>query len=168
MLSEKLMSALNEQIGHEFSASLQYVSIASFFDGQDLPELARFFYLQADEERDHAMKFVRFLVDSDGSVEIPALPTPRCGFGAAAEAVRQALEGEREVTDQIYRLVDIATADSNHIAVRFLDWFVNEQFEEVSSMQSLLAVVERAGEDNLLLVEQYLVREGDSRAAEST
>lgn len=167
MLSDKLMTAMNEQIGHEFSASLQYVSIAAYFDGQSLPELARFFYRQADEERDHAMKFVRFVVDADGAVEIPALTAPRCGFGAAADAVRQALEGERKVTEQIYRLVDVASADSNHIAVRFLDWFVNEQFEEVATMQSLLSVVERAGEDNLLLVEQYLVREGDPHAAES-
>lgn len=164
MLSEKLLKAMNEQVGHELSASLQYVSIAAYFDGQDLAELARFFYRQADEERDHAMKFVRFIVDAGGALEIPAVPAPRTGFGSAAEGVGLALEGEGKVTDQIYRLVEIANGDSNYIAVRFLDWFVNEQFEEVSTMQSLLSVVERAGEDNLLLVEEYLVREGDPHA----
>lgn len=166
MLSKKLLKAMNEQVGHELSASLQYVSIAAYFDGQDLAELAGFFYRQADEERDHAMKFVRFVVDAGGALEIPALPAPRTGFAGAAEGVGLALEGERKVTDQIYRLVEIAQGDSNYIAVRFLDWFVNEQFEEVSTMQSLLAVVERAGEDNLLLVEEYLVRAGDPHAAE--
>jgi ferritin len=164
MLSEKLLVAMNEQVGHEFSASLQYVSIAAYFDGQDLAELAKFFYRQADEERDHAMKFVRFVVDAGGGVEIPAMAAPKAGFGSAAEGVTLALEGEKKVTDQIYRLVDIASGDSNYIAVRFLDWFVNEQFEEVSTMQSLLAVVERAGEDNLLQVEEYLVREGEPHA----
>jgi len=167
MLSEKLLKAMNEQVGHELSASLQYVSIAAHFDGQNLAELARFFYRQADEERDHAMKFVHFIVEAGKALQIPALPAPRSGFGSAAEGVRQALEGEQKVTDQIYRLVDIAQGDSNYIAVRFLDWFVNEQFEEVGTMQSLLSVVERAGEDNLLQVEEYLVREGgDPHATE--
>jgi ferritin len=158
---------MNEQVGNELSASLQYVSIAAYFDGQNLAELARFFYRQADEEGDHAMKFVHFIVEAGSALEIPALPAPRSRFGSAAEGVRQALEGEEKVTDQIYRLVDIAQGDSNYIAVRFLDWFVNEQFEEVGTMQSLLSVVERAGEDNLLQVEEYLVREGgDPHATE--
>ena len=57
-------------------------------------------------------------------------------------------------------VVDIAKEDSNYIAQRFLDWFVDEQFEEVSMMGAMLQVVERAGENNLLAVEEYLAREG--------
>ena len=71
-----------------------------------------------------------------------------------------ALEWEQEVTRQVYGLVDIAKEDSNYIAVRFLDWFVNEQFEEVNTMATLLQVVKRAGEDGLLHVEEFLAREG--------
>ena len=71
-----------------------------------------------------------------------------------------ALDWEQEVTRQIYGLVDIAKADSNYIAIRFLDWFVNEQFEEVTSMGEMLDVIERAGEENLLAVEEFLAREG--------
>ncbi len=158
--SEALATAMNEQIGNEMGASLQYVAIAAYFDGETLPELARFFYRQADEERDHAMRFVRFLVDVDAAVEIPAIPAPRSQFASAEEAAELSLEWEKTVTQQIYDLVTIAQQDSNHIAVRFLDWFVNEQLEEVSTMNSLLSLVRRAGESGLLHVEEYLVREG--------
>ena len=166
LASEKLLSAVNQQIGNEFGASLQYVAIAAHFESQALTGLARFFFRQADEERDHAMKFVRFVVDADGQLEIPAIPAPKSKFESAQEAVSLALNWEEEVTKQIYGLVDIAKGDSNYIAIRFLDWFVNEQFEEVNTMNSLLQVVERAGEDGLLFVEEYLAREGETLVAE--
>ena len=74
--------------------------------------------------------------------------------------MKLALEWEEEVTRQIYGLVEIAKADSNYIALRFLDWFVNEQFEEVNTMSQLLQVVDLAGESGLLHVEEFLAREG--------
>lgn len=158
--SDKLVDAMNAQIGHEMGASLQYVSIASYFDAEDLSQLAAFFYRQADEERDHAMKFVKFLIDVGGDVEIPNIPAPKSGFDSAEKAVELSLEWEKEVTRQIYDLVEIAQDDRDFIAQRFLDWFVEEQLEEVTTMSSLLAVVRRAGADGLLHVEEYLARTG--------
>ena len=158
--SDALNSALNQQVGNEMGASLQYISIAAHFDSQSLTGLARFFYRQAEEEREHAMKFVHYVVDSGGKLEIPAVPAPQATFSSAQEAVALALDWEREVTQQIYALVDIAKEDSNYIAIRFLDWFVNEQFEEVTSMGEMLDIVRRAGEDDLLAVEEFLAREG--------
>jgi ferritin len=159
-VSEKLADAVNRQIGREIAASHQYTQVAAYFDGETLPELARFFYRQADEERDHAMRFVRFLLDVDAKVRIPAIPEPKSDFESAEEPVALSLEWERAVTGQIYELVEIANADRNLIAVRFLDWFVNEQLEEVSTMSDLLNLVRRAGESGLLHVEEYLAREG--------
>lgn len=164
--SEALGAAMNQQVGNEMGASMQYIAIATYFDSETLPELARFFYRQADEERDHAMRFVRFLVDVDVTVEIPDIPAPKSDFVSAEEAVALSLEWEQTVTQQIYDLVTIAQEDSNHIAVRFLDWFVNEQLEEVSTMGSLLSLVRRAGESGLLHVEEYLAREGVGEHAE--
>jgi ferritin len=160
LASKQLVAAVNRQIGNEFGASLQYVSIASYFDGRALTGLARFFYRQAEEERDHAMKFVHFVVDSDGRLKIPEIPAPQPSFDSVSEAVKLALEWEQEVTRQIYGLVEIAKQDSNYIALRFLDWFVNEQFEEVNTMNQLLQVVDLAGEGGLLHVEEFLAREG--------
>ncbi|MEE8368561.1 MAG: ferritin-like domain-containing protein, partial [Thermoanaerobaculia bacterium] len=111
LTSKELLAACNQQVGNEFAASLQYVSIAAYFDGQTLIELAKFFYAQAEEERDHAMKFVRFITDAGGDLKIPEIPAARSGFDAASDAVGLALESEERVTQQIYELVNIATRD---------------------------------------------------------
>lgn len=160
LASDKLIQTFNQQIGNEMGASMQYIAIAAYFDAETLPELAKFFYRQSEEEREHAMRFVKFIIDVEGKVEVPALPAPRHDFSSAEEAVSQALEWEREVTNQIYDLVEVAKEGRNYVAVRFLDWFVEEQLEEVTTMSSLLAVIRRAGPDRLLFVEEYLVRQG--------
>lgn len=160
LASDKLIQAFNQQIGNEMGASMQYIAIASYFDSETLPQLARFFYRQSEEERTHAMRFVKFINDVGGKVQIPALPAPKADFGTADEAVAKALEWEEEVTRQIYDLVEIARADRNYVGIRFLDWFVEEQLEEVTSMNDLLSVIRRAGPDRLLFVEEYLSRQG--------
>jgi ferritin len=159
LASDKLIAAFNEQVGNELGASHQYIAIASYFDRENLPELSRFFFRQAEEERDHAMKFVHFVNDVEGVVEIPQVAAPKCDFASAEEAVSLSLDWENEVTQQIYRLVDLAREGSNHIAQRFLDWFVTEQLEEVNTMSTLLGIVQRAGDRDLLHVEEYLARE---------
>ncbi len=158
LISKKMNQAINQQIGNEFGASLQYVAIASHFAGEGLSALAGHFYRQADEERGHAMRFVHYLDDAGGQVEIPTIPAPRINFKTVAEAVRLALNHELKVTSQINGLVDLALKESDHISRDMLSWFVKEQLEEVSSMDSLLKVVQRAGESNLIHVEEYITR----------
>jgi ferritin len=156
LLSKEIGSRINEQIGHEFMASIQYVSIATYFDSEGLPALARHFYIQAEEERDHAMRFVKFMVDAGGQIELPAIPATQSKFGSPAEAVQLSLEQELAVTKQINELMDLAIKQGNHITKNFLDWFVKEQLEEVSSMDTLLRMIRRAGDSGILFVENYL------------
>lgn len=158
LISQKLNDAINEQIGREFGASLQYVAIAGYFDADNLPQLASYFYKQAEEEREHAMKFVRFIAECDGKVVVPAISAPKSVSGVE-EAVRLSLEWEEKVTQQIYDLVNLADKEGNWIAHHFLQWYVDEQLEEVSSMELLLDTVRRAG-DQILWVEDYLARAG--------
>lgn len=166
LASKSLVEAISTQVGNELGASNQYLAIASYFDRESLVELSRFFFRQSDEERAHALKFVRFINEVDGELAIAEIPAQRSNFSSAAEAVELALGWEQTVTQQIYHLYDLAKSESNYIAMRFLDWFVTEQLEEVSTMSTLLAVIKRAGEGNLLLVEQYLAREGARLVAE--
>jgi len=158
LFSEKMNTAINQQIGHEFGASLQYVSIASYFDHEGLPELAAHFYQQAEEERAHAMRFVHFVADAGGDVAIPAIPAPKHSFESAEEAVQQSLDWETTVTQQINNLVDLALKENDHITKNFLNWFVTEQLEEISTVNTLLSIVKRAGKDGLLFVETYVAR----------
>ena len=65
MAADAFVSLLNEQIAHEYAAHQQYVACAVYYDAETLPQLARFFYAQALEERDHAMMMVQYLIDAD-------------------------------------------------------------------------------------------------------
>jgi bacterioferritin B len=160
LISSKMNAAINEQIGNEFGASLQYVSIAAYFDRESLPVLAAHFYRQAEEERDHAMRFVKYVVDAGGTAEIPAVPAPKSDFSSAEEAVALSLDWELTVTKQINELTDQAIKENDHLAQTILQWFINEQLEEVSTMETLLKMIQRAGESGLLFVEDYLSRGG--------
>ena len=167
LMSRDMNGALNEQIGHEFAASMQYVAIAAHFDCEGLPQLAAHFYRQANEEREHAMRFVKFVIDAGGRVDIPAVPAARSSFGSAEEAVQMSLDREMKVTKQINELMDRAIKENDHITRNLLGWFVEEQLEEVSSMDTLLHMVRRAGEKGLLFVENYLAAGGRKGGGES-
>src|SRR5918994_312388 len=139
-------AGLNEQVGHEFGASQQYIAIAVHYDAQTLPRLAAHFYRQAVEERNHAMMIVQYLLDVD-------------------EPVRLALDQEKRVTEQISELAKLARSEGDLVGEQFLHWFLQEQREEVSSMGALLTVAERS-RDNVMLIEDFLARElvGDEGA----
>ena len=156
---------LNEQVGHEFAASQQYVAIAVHYDAQTLPRLAAHFYRQAVEERNHAMMIVQYLLDADERVVIPGVEAPQTEFGDVVEPVRLALEQEKRVTEQISDLAKLARTEGDLVGEQFLHWFLQEQREEVSSMGALLTVVERS-RDNVMLIEDYLARETVGNAGE--
>ena len=150
--------SLNGQIAYEFGASQQYVAIAVWYDAETLPQLATHFYRQAVEERNHAMMIVQYLLDAGATVSIPAIAEPQNDFPDPVAPVRLALEQERTVTEQISRLASLAREENDLVGAEFLNWFLKEQREEVASMSALLATVERAS-DNILLAEEYLVRQ---------
>jgi ferritin len=149
---------LAAQVGNEFSASQQYIAVAAWYEQQTLPELAAFFYQQAVEERNHAMMLLKFQMDTDRAVAVPGVAEPRSTFGGPAEPIELALAQERRVTEQITALANAARDERDYQAEQFMQWFLKEQVEEVSSMNDLLKVVEHAG-TNVLLVEDYLVRQ---------
>ena len=156
LISETMNAQMNEQIGHEMGASMQYVNMAAYFDNAGLPVLTQHFFRQADEERQHGMKFVRYILDADGTVRIPAIPAPKSEFGSAEEAVALALEWEYTVTKQINSLLDLASKERDYVAHDFLEWFAREQLEECSSMDTLLKMIRRTGEAGLMLIENAL------------
>lgn len=159
LTSQKIIDAINKQIGNEFGASLHYVAIAAYFSADALPQLAQHFFRQAAEENDHAMRFIKYVVDAGGRAVIPAIDAPQAAFQTAEEAIKLSLDQEIEVTHQINALVELARSENDYITINFLQWFLAEQLEEVSSMDTLLKIVQRAG-DNLLRVEEYLARVG--------
>ncbi|MFC7342453.1 ferritin [Saccharopolyspora griseoalba] len=154
----KFEQLLQDQVRNEFTASQQYIAVAVWFDDNDLPQLAAHFYRQALEERNHAMMIVQYLMDNDVSPQIPAIEQVRNDFSETRELIALALEQEREVTREIETLAKTARDEGNYIGEQFMQWFLKEQVEEVSSMSTLLNVVDRAKGD-LFSVETWLARE---------
>jgi bacterioferritin B len=165
MPSDAFVAKLNEQIGHEFAAHQQYVAIAVHFDAETLPQLARFFYRQALEERDHAMMMVQYLLDSDERAVVPGVAAPQVDFGDVVGPVALALAQEKRVSEQIGALAATAREERDYSSEQFMQWFIKEQIEEVATMSDLLRVVERS-QDHAMDIEDYLVREQLGTAGE--
>jgi bacterioferritin B len=158
MAAARFVDRLNQQIAYEFAASQQYVANAVYYDAQTLPRLAAFFFAQAVEERNHAMMMVQYLLDADAAVTIPGVAAPETTFTDITAPVALALDQERRVSDQIGELMGVARAENDYLSEQFVQWFLKEQVEEVSSMSSLLDVVRRSV-DAPMFIEDYLARE---------
>jgi ferritin len=164
MAAEAFVALLNEQIAHEYAAHQQYVACAVYYDAETLPQLARFFYRQALEERDHAMMMVKYLIDADARVVIPGVTAPQVEFEDIAAPVALALAQEKRVSEQINALAACARAEGDYTSEQFMQWFIKEQVEEVATMSDLLRVVERSRND-VMEVENYMAREHAAGAA---
>jgi len=165
MAATRFVERLSEQIAYEFAASQQYIANAVYYDAETLPRLASFFYAQALEERNHAMMMVQYLLDADADVTIPGVAAPESSFADVVAPVALALEQERRVSDQIAALVGIAREEGDFQSEQFMQWFLKEQVEEVSSMNDLLTIVERLA-DRPMDIEDWLARERSGGAGE--
>ena len=156
-LHPDLHNAFNEQIGRELTSSHQYINMAAFFDDAGLSLLAKRYFKQSQEEREHAMKFVEFLVRVDAPVAVPATTHE---FGTVEAALKLAFEYEVDITQRIDALMDTAVRVNDHAAQEFLRWFITEQVEEVHTAETMLRVATAAGGRNVMMIEAYLVHLG--------
>src|SRR5437764_165511 len=101
MPSDALKQQINEQIAYEFAAEQQYIEIAVQYESLTLLRLATLFYMQAHEERNHAMMLVQYLLDRDAQVTIPGVESPRTEFADVVEPIAVSLEQEKRVGDEI-------------------------------------------------------------------
>ena len=152
-ISKKLNDAINTQIGHEFEATLQYLSMAAYFEEEGYTNLAKRMYEQADEEHEHGMKFFKFILEMGGKVAIPTLPAPVGNFSSVLDVFKAALAWEKIVTKNIYNLMDIAVADKDYASQQFLDWFTNEQIEEEANMEAFIKLAEKVGKEREFMLE---------------
>jgi bacterioferritin B len=159
--SERFADALNAQIGREYAAAHQYTAIASWYDAETYPRLAKFFYDQAEEERGHARKMTDYLLETGQPVRLGEVAAPINDFTDHVEPIRLALEQERTVSVEIDKLFEIARETRDHASEIFLQWFVTEQVEEEDSISGLLQVAERVREFPMML-EEFLARDADN------
>jgi ferritin len=158
MISAKMNKALNQQVTNELNASFSYLAMSFAFNDMGLRIFGERFKEQADEERGHAMKITGYIQEVGGKVCLDALAKPKSDYDSAQSMVEAALASEETVTKQINNLVALAETEKDYATRSFLQWYVDEQVEEVSSMSELLQMVKMAGEVNLFLVEGRLAK----------
>jgi len=166
-IDTKFHHLLSDQVRSELGASQQYLAVAVYFDSSDLPQLAKLFYRQSIEERNHALMLVQYLIDRGVPTEIPSLEPVRNSFETPRDAISLALDLERSVTEQFSRLAATARDEGDYLGEQFLQWFLKEQIEEVALMTTLVRIAERAGAD-LFHLEDYVAREISAPSGDPT
>ena len=153
--TEKL---LNEQINKELFSAYLYLAMSSYFNSKNLMGFENWFFVQAQEERDHALILYRYMHRINAKVVLTALETPEGDFKNVAEVLDKTLEHEQFITSSIYDIVDAATAERDYKSVQMLQWFVTEQAEEEENSTNLIEKLKLAGmgESGLFLMDKDL------------
>lgn len=167
MISKRLEKAINDQIKIEEESSRIYLAMASWCEVKGLPGAARFLYQHSDEEREHQLKFVHFLNDRGGHAMLQAIDQPSADWNSIEELFDQVLKHEQFVTKKINEMVDICLEEKDHTTNNFLQWFVEEQIEEESLVQSVVDKIKLVGESRVgnFHIDIYLSQLADAEEA---
>ena len=138
---------LNEQVKYEAQASMQYLSMASWADAKGYNGVAEFFYAQAEEERLHMTKLVKFINERSGTVIVPALEKPKSDFKSLNELFDKFLSSEVFVTEKINHIIFECLEKKDYNVHNFMQWYVSEQLEEEAVARTLLDKLNIIGND---------------------
>lgn len=158
LIPEPVLNRLNQQIANEFHAAHNYLAMGCRFDELGLKMLAQWFFRQGEEEREHGMKLLNYVLEVGGEVKLSAIDAPKGKMTSPIDIVQTALDQEREVTRCIHEIVTLAEEHKDYSTRSFLNWFIDEQVEEVSTMTDLLQLVKMAGDNNMLQVEARVAK----------
>ena len=158
-----MSTQLSKQVVNEFESYWIYLAMAFSFETMNLKVLAGWFYVQADEEKDHAMKIAKYILDQGADVKLDTIPKPKNTYKTAAGICKAALGHEIKITNDINSLVALARKENDFATESFLSWFVDEQVEEVSKAGDLYNLVSMAkSPDQLFMLESRISRTSES------
>ncbi|MBN2563604.1 MAG: ferritin [Phycisphaerae bacterium] len=146
MMNSKIERAFNEQLNAELFSSYLYLSMAAYFESQNLKGMAGWMRMQAIEEHMHAMKFFDFINERGGTVTLAQIDAPKTEWTSPLEVFEHTCKHESKVTGLINALVDLALNEKDHAANAFLQWFVTEQVEEEASAQEIAGKLKLVGD----------------------
>lgn len=157
-LSEKMYNALNEQIRNEYFSAYLYLAMSACCQDMNLPGTANWFRAQYKEELSHGDKIYDYMFARSARVKLLQIDQPAFEWESPLSMFRNALEHEKYVTDLINNLVTIANEDKDYATLSFLQWFVNEQVEEESAAEAIIAQFEMSGasKGNLMYLDKCL------------
>lgn len=160
-MNEKIAKLLNEQINKEFYSAYLYMDMANYYTDLDLDGYANYYTVQAQEERDHALLFMKYMQNNGLKVTLEAIGKPDKNFQSVPDPLLIAAEHERYVTALINNIYHEAHEAKDYRTMKFLDWFVDEQMEEEKSADSMIARYKLFGQDPkglYLLDQEYAAR----------
>ncbi|QLC50392.1 ferritin [Methanolobus zinderi] len=147
MISEKMTSALNEQINKEMYSAYLYMSMSAHCSNVGLDGFANWFMVQYQEEMTHAMKIYDYLNEQGEKVILEAIEKPPSEFGTVLEMFEATLKHEQFITRSIHELVDLANEEKDYATQIFLQWFVTEQIEEEGNDNEIIAKLKLVGNE---------------------
>ena len=158
MLEKKVANLLNTQINKEFYSAYLYLDFANYYEEAGLSGFANWYQVQAQEERDHAMLFLKYLQNNGEKVTLEAIDKPDQTFSDNLAPLKAGLAHEQYVTSLIHTIYDAAYTARDFRTMQFLDWFVKEQGEEEKNAEDLIKKMELFGSDpkGLYLFDQEL------------
>lgn len=161
-LSDALTQAYNDQIQLEFESSFTYLQMGADFELRSLPGMSKWMRLQSQEEYLHAMKFIQFVLDRGGRLQLKPIAAPAATPDGVVDAFETALRHEKRVTKAIHDLYAAAMDEKDFASLPLLQWFVNEQTEEEATVSTIVDRLRMVGEDRTGLL--FMDAELGSRA----
>ena len=157
-MNNKIAELLNQQINKEFYSAYLYLDFSNYFEDVGLDGFANWYKVQAQEERDHAMLFYRFLQNENQKVTLEAIAKPDKEFTCHMDVLKAGLEHEEYVTSLINDIYAVAYEVKDFRTMQFLDWFVKEQGEEETNANDMITKMELFGSDpkSLYMLNQEL------------
>ena len=146
-MNEAIAKLLNEQINKEFYSAYLYLEMANYYDSLDLDGYANYYMIQAQEERDHALLFMKYMQINGLKVTLEAIAQPDKVFSSILDPLEVAAEHERYVTALINNIYHEAHQAHDYRTMKFLDWFVDEQMEEEENADSMISRYKLFGSD---------------------
>ncbi len=170
MLNPKVQDALNDQINAEVFSSYLYLSMAAYFESQGMSGMAQWMRVQTQEENLHATKFFDYICERDGRVTLKAIDAPKVEWTSALDAFEESYQHEQMITGRINKLVAVARQENDPATESFLQWFVNEQVEEESSVRTILDQLKLVGDNGvaLYMIDGQLAQRAPAAAAASS
>jgi ferritin len=164
MPTKTVEAAINDQIAKEFFASHLYLSMAAWFEDQNLTGFANWMRMQTEEERGHAMRLFNYLIEAGGRVRLKAIEAPAVDFTSPVQVMKESLKHEQKVTASIRKLYELADKEKDYGTQLQLQWFITEQQEEEKNVGDVIARLEMAGDNKVALM--FIDRELGSRQPE--
>lgn len=164
MISKAMQDAINEQINKELYSAYLYLSMAAYFEDKNLSGFGHWMRIQADEEREHAMKFFDHLLDRGGRPLLKVIAAPETEWKSSLEAFREVQAHEAKVTASINALYELALKEKDYPAQVMLHWFIDEQVEEEKNAAEIvqqLELIEAHGTAVLMLDHRLAKRGGE-------